>query len=80
MLQETGHLAKSLWNENAPPKKIYKKPTNTNIVIENSTDPFDLLPQMIQDQILRERAITKPEDVHDAQSLNTYVSHLIGKQ
>ena len=80
MLQETGHLAKSLWNENAPPKKIYKKPTNTNIVVENSTDPFDLLPQMIQDQILRERAITKPEDVHDAQSLNTYVSHLIGGQ
>ena len=25
MLQETGHLSKSLWNENAPPKKIYPK-------------------------------------------------------
>jgi hypothetical protein len=79
MLQETGHLSKSLWNENAPPRKIYKKtkPTNTNIVVEKTIDPFDLLPKMIQDQILRERAIKKPEDVQNTQDLNAYVSNLV---
>ena len=57
-LQETGHLSKSLWNENAPPKKIYKKANpNTAIVVEKTIDPFDLFPKIIQDQILRERAI-----------------------
>jgi hypothetical protein len=32
---------------------------------------------MIQDQILRERAIKKPEDVQNTQDLNAYVSNLV---